>query len=56
LERLTDGGQYLFSVSDFSSLFPVMESQALLVFLGRAVKAGILEHFCRGMYIYPKAH
>ena len=55
LESLADSQHYLFSVSDFSALFPQKSPAALLVLLGRAVKNGILERVCRGFYIYKKA-
>ena len=54
LERLADPEHYLFSVSDFSSLFPQKSEAALMVLLGRAVKNGCLERVCRGYYIYRK--
>ena len=54
LENLADPEHYLFSVSDFSALFPEKSHAALLVLLGRAVKNGCLERVCRGHYIYPK--
>ncbi|MDR3019330.1 MAG: hypothetical protein LBU66_00320 [Treponema sp.] len=55
LEKLASSEHYLFSVSDFSALFPQKTSTALLVLLGRAVKNGFLEKICRGYYIYHKA-
>ena len=54
LENLANSQHYLFSVSDFYSLFPEKSTTALLVLLGRAVKAGILERVCRGFYTYQK--
>ena len=55
LEKLADPQHYLFSVSDFSALFPEKSQAALIVLLGRAVKNGSLERVCRGYYIYQKA-
>jgi hypothetical protein len=55
LETLADAEHYLFSTSDFYPLFPNMIEEALRVLLGRAVKAGLLQRICRGIYIYPKA-
>jgi len=55
LEELADSEHYLFSVSDFSALFPQKTQAALMVLLGRAVKNGSLKRVCRGYYIYPKA-
>jgi hypothetical protein len=54
LEKLVDPQHYLFSVNDFSALFPDKSPEALLVLLGRAVKSGFLEKVCRGYYIYHK--
>jgi len=54
LEELSDSEHYLFSVKDFSALFPKKSQAALLVLLGRAVKSGVLERVCRGFYVYPK--
>jgi predicted transcriptional regulator of viral defense system len=54
LEKLASSEHYLFSVSDFSALFPQKTSTALLVLLGRAVKKGLLVKICRGYYIYHK--
>ena len=54
LEKLADPQHYLFSVSDFSALFPQKSQTALMVLLGRAVKNSSLERICRGYYIYQK--
>ena len=54
LENLADSQHYLFSVSDFSALFPQKSQTALMVLLGRAVKNGSLERVCRGYYIHKK--
>jgi predicted transcriptional regulator of viral defense system len=54
LEKLADAQHYLFAVSDFQALFPYKTLPALLVLLGRAVKSGILERVCRGLYLYSK--
>jgi len=54
LEKLASPEHYLFSVSDFSALFPKKSVSTLLVLLGRAVKNGTLERVCRGFYIYKK--
>ncbi|MCL2127914.1 MAG: hypothetical protein FWH38_06630 [Treponema sp.] len=54
LEKLADPQHYLFSVSDFSALFPQKSPAALMVLLGRAVKNSSLERVCRGYYIYQK--
>jgi hypothetical protein len=52
---LADKDHYLFSVSDFYSLFPDMGVEALRVLLGRAAKAKVLRRFCRGLYLCPGA-
>ncbi|MCL2044013.1 MAG: hypothetical protein FWG89_07740 [Treponema sp.] len=54
LENLANSQHYLFSVSDFSALFPQKSLTALMVLLGRAVKNGSLERVCRGFYVYCK--
>ena len=54
LEKLANSEHYLFSVRDFSALFPQKSEAALMVILGRAVKNGSLERICRGYYIYQK--
>lgn len=54
LEKLADPEHYLFSVSDFSALFPQKSIAALMVLLGRAVKNGALVRICKGYYLYPK--
>jgi len=54
LEKLASTEHYLFSVSDFSALFPNKSFSALLVLLGRAVNNGTLERVCRGYYVYKK--
>jgi predicted transcriptional regulator of viral defense system len=55
LEELADEEHYLFRVSDFYQLFPDMSVDALRMLLGRALKTGVLRHFCRGLYLYPRA-
>jgi hypothetical protein len=54
LERLAEPERYLFKANDFRCLFPGMKDEALRVLLDRAQKNGLLEHFCRGIYLYPK--
>jgi hypothetical protein len=55
LEMLADSEHYLFSVSDFYQVFPLMSPENLRVLLGRAVKAGLLGRICRSIYLYPKS-
>jgi hypothetical protein len=54
LESLADEEHYLFRASDFYQLFPDMSADTLRVFLGRAVKAGVLQRFCQGLYLCPR--
>ena len=56
LEQNTDKSHFLFSVQDFSPLFPDFTSENLCMLLSRASKSGILERVCKGIYIYPKAN
>jgi len=55
LEKLADKEHYLFSASDFYSLFNNLSQPALIMLLNRAVKNSLLERACKGIYIYPKA-
>lgn len=55
LENLTDKDHYLFTISDFYSLFKNLSKSNLTMLLSRAVKNKILERACKGVYIYPKA-
>ena len=54
LERLSDDSHYLFTLEDFSPVFPDKEYEALKNLLSRAVKKGILERVCRGVYLNPR--
>lgn len=55
LKTLADSDHYLFMADDFYAVFPNMTIEVMRVFLGRAVKAGILERVCRSLYLYPDA-
>jgi hypothetical protein len=55
LENITDSGHYIFTPQDFCQILPDLTGTRLTIFLGRMVKAGFLEHVCRGIYLYPKA-
>jgi hypothetical protein len=55
LESLAGPERYLFKVNDFKCLFSGMKDGALLVLLGRAQRDGLLERFCHGLYLYPRA-
>ena len=56
LEQIADSDHYLFSVRDFWSLFPDFTIENLRMLISRAAKTGILEHVCKGIYIYPKTN
>jgi hypothetical protein len=53
LDRLTDAEHYLFSATDLRPLVPEQSDQAFRRLLTRAVRAGVLERVCRGIYLYP---
>lgn len=44
---------FVFSLSDLSGLLPDQSPAALKAVMGRAVKNGLLQHVCRGIYLYP---
>ena len=52
LAKLADGEHYLFSSSDLRGACPGRKDPAVL--LSRAVKAGVLQRVCRGLYLYPR--
>lgn len=51
LRDLADGESCVFSASDLAGVLP--ECEQVGVVLSRAVKAGVLERICRGIYFYP---
>lgn len=53
LKTVADTEHYLFTLSDMSSALPNYSRTALLVVLSRAVKSGLLQRVCRGLYLYP---
>lgn len=53
LRELADEDHFLFSLADFSSLFPELSSEALYALVGRAVTNDLLQRICRGIYLYP---
>lgn len=55
LEDLTDAEHYLFDLNDLSAAFRGTSRPALKMLLSRAVADGLLEHPCRGVYLYPRA-
>ena len=54
LEEKASKAHYLFDVKDFYSLFPDSTDESIRMILSRAVKNGILERVCKGIYVYPK--
>jgi hypothetical protein len=53
LGHLADRDRFLFSLSDLSGLVPGQSPAALKAVIGRAVKNGLLQRVCRGIYLYP---
>ena len=53
LKKLASPKHYLFTLSDLSSALPSHSRAGLLVVLSRAVKSGLLQRVCRGLYLYP---
>lgn len=53
LRAVASPKHYLFTLSDLSSVLPNHSRAALLIILSRAVKKGLLERICRGLYLYP---
>lgn len=56
LKALTSPEHYLFTLSDLSSAIPQHSHDALQLLLSRAVKRGLLQRVCRGLYMYPDAY
>lgn len=54
LSNLVDSEHFLFSETDFLPIFPSLTVQNIRMSLSRAVKNGILERVCKGIYLYPK--
>lgn len=55
LSNLADSEHFLFSENDFLSIFPGLTVQNLRMAISRAVKNGILERVCKGIYLYSKS-
>jgi hypothetical protein len=55
LEENASREHCLFCPEDFYSLFPDFSIENLRMLLSRAVKSGVLERVCKGIYLYPKA-
>ena len=56
LRAVASPKHYLFTLSDLSSVLPNHSRAALLIILSRAVKKGLLERVCRGLYLCPDAN
>lgn len=54
LESICDSDHYLFTVSDFYSIFPSLSVNAFKTLLSRAQIEGFLKRICRGIYIYDR--
>lgn len=54
LEKNASSQSFLFSLQDFYSIFPDMTIENLRMLFSRAVKKGLLERVCKGIYLYPK--
>jgi len=55
LRALASPKHYLFTSSDLSCVLTKQNRDALQITLSRAVKNGLLERVCRGLYLYPDA-
>ena len=55
LPRLDDPEHYIFSSGDLRSLFPEQSDSAYRALMSRAVKTGVVERVCRGVFINPYA-
>ena len=55
LKALASPEHYLFALGDLSSALPKHSHAALQILLSRAVKSGLLQRVCRGLYMYPDA-
>lgn len=53
LNQLADPRRFLFSFSDLRAVVPGLTDSAFKSLLSRAVKQGILQRVCRGIYLYP---
>ena len=56
LKKLASPKRYLFTLNDLSSVLPSLNRAALLIVLSRAVKSGLLQRVCRGLYLNPNAN
>ena len=56
LKALAGPEHYLFTLSDLSSALPQHSRDALQLLLSRAVKRGLLQRVCRGLYMHPDVY
>lgn len=56
LSEVATPERYLFTLDDLSSTLPGHTRAALLAVLSRAVKSGLLQRVCRGLYLYPDSN
>ncbi len=54
LESLASPDHYIFAASDLRSVLPKASDAAYRSVLHRAVKTGVLERVCRGIYLAPR--
>ena len=54
LNDLADKDRCLFTLSDLRGILPDPTDGAFKTMLCRAVKNGVLQRFCRGLYLYPQ--
>lgn len=52
LQQHTNSKNYLFTPSDLRSLCPAISNAAFKALLSRAVRQGVLEKVCRGLYAF----
>ncbi|HJN38360.1 MAG TPA: hypothetical protein QF353_06270 [Gammaproteobacteria bacterium] len=51
----TNHEHYLFTLLDMRSLFPQLSDSAFKTLMSRAVRSGLLNRLCRGVYLYKPA-
>ena len=54
LDQLVDPEHFLFSLSDLSNFFPELSTTAFKALISRAVKNGLLQRVCRGIYLFAQ--
>jgi len=56
LQQHSSSENYLFTIHDLQSLYPNISNAAFKTLLSRAVKQGILERVCRGLYAFDSGN